>query len=577
VAEGASDKAIEEINAEHGQWEVVANIDHNLGMVLARDQQSRNAFLVNKKLGLNYTADDLAARRPLPAPYPYPDDGVGLFFPNPADPQKGRLLAPIAHGVQDRFRRGYHGMGGLGGYARTIHLSGNRELLRDAAVSLIRYAYQFPTIDSANYLTNSPSLRASRASTSVAASDTIRRTGCPTTRPTSQPFATTTSSSRSFRATRRWPSPSAGFVPWVETSADLIKLLDVYLIQATARRTLRYLDHTHPTAIADLAAALDDPSVTDPWMEWLFARTFVYPLPPRGIQDVMVSGHDREGRSTSPRPSTAGVRAPRAWRRRSTATWPRGRQPEVRPEQPGAVPEAPGSHEWLLRVLVAGCDRARIGDVSGPGLRQGDSLVGLDETVRTAWRWSGDPRFAWLVRHVNGRKGDSDADWQRIEEAAARLPRAPWLDNRSRAVENWFGALETASSTTTSASAEPPASAQVRAPAISTATRSTSRSSPTAWQWSWMAAPAAATRSRMTGRRASTTWSRWMARTTWPTAGCRRFRRAGGALPPSRGASPPACSLFSRQTALVDVEEGQGSKPLAVELQKPERACWPMW
>ena len=104
-----------------------------------------------------------------------------------------------------------------------------------------------------------------------------------------------TSSSTSSRGTRIWRSPSGRFVPWVKTSRDVIELLDVYLVQTCAKRILRYHTHTHPLAIATAAAVLGDPKVTDPWMEWLFSRTFVYPLQPAGVPDLMIVGHDREG------------------------------------------------------------------------------------------------------------------------------------------------------------------------------------------------------------------------------------------------------------------------------------------
>ena len=570
VAQGTADKSIEEINAQHGEWEAVANIDHNLGMVLTRDPQSRKAFLVNRKLGLSYTVDDLAAGRPLPAPYPYPDDGAGLFFPNPADPQKGRLLAPIAQGVQDRFRRGYHGMGGLGGYARAIHLSGNRELLRDAAVSLIRYAYQFPTIDSANYLTELAVASGFQGLDFRCRQRHDKTYWMPdysvylaAIRDYDLLFPFIQGNEELAKSIRR-------FVPWVETPADLIKLLDVYLVQTTAKRTMRYLDHTHPTAIADLAAALGDTSVTDPWMEWLFAKTFVYPLPPAGIQDVMVSGHDREGAqyiaSAFYARGEGASRMAAALDRYLAA----GGNPRFDLSNPALYPKPRAHAEWLLRILVAGCDRARIGDVSGPNLRQGDSLVGLDESVRTAWAWSGDPRFAWLLRHVFGRRGDSDADWQRIEEATAKLPRAPWLENRSRAVENWFGALETgqqhddfrfrraACVRTGSGTGHQHSDAldlQVFAHGMAMVMDGGARGG-----YSEPNDRAARVHSLVEVDGKDHLAYGWVQALS-DTSGARYLRAT--ALP------PPACSHFSRQTALVDVDEGQGSKPLAAELQKP--------
>ena len=40
-----------------------------------------------------------------------------------------------------------------------------------------------------------------------------------------------------------------------------------------------------------------DNDFTRPWMEWLFAKTFSYPQPVSGIQDYMIRGTGRGGRS----------------------------------------------------------------------------------------------------------------------------------------------------------------------------------------------------------------------------------------------------------------------------------------
>src|SRR5690606_38947913 len=62
---------------------------------------------------------------------------------------------------------------------------------------------------------------------------------------------------------------------------------------------------------------------------------------------------------------------------------------------------------------------------------------------RLGWRWSRDPKFAWLLHHYFGRAIETDEEWAGVEEAAAQVARAPWLDNRSRVLPNWAGILET--------------------------------------------------------------------------------------------------------------------------------------
>jgi hypothetical protein len=90
------------------------------------------------------------------------------------------------------------------------------------------------------------------------------------------------------------------FVPWVNTSEDVRKLIDVYLVQTITKRVLRYNyvgDGRQPARISEIATLVGNNAVTDPWMEWLFSRVHFYPNPPTGIQDVMITGTDRDGRS----------------------------------------------------------------------------------------------------------------------------------------------------------------------------------------------------------------------------------------------------------------------------------------
>ena len=48
-------------------------------------------------------------------------------------------------------------------------------------------------------------------------------------------------------------------------------------------------------AICNLSIVIDSPRIADAWMEWLFRRTFIYPFPPAGIQDDMITAVDRDG------------------------------------------------------------------------------------------------------------------------------------------------------------------------------------------------------------------------------------------------------------------------------------------
>jgi len=98
---------------------------------------------------------------------------------------------------------------------------------------------------------------------------------------------------------------------------------------------------------------------------------------------------------------------------------------------------------WSLNTVVAGHDFLRIGDVCGPDKAPGKTMHTFHRTARDGWRWSRAPEFAWMLKNVYGRTNESDEDWAAIERAAAQVTRAPWLDLRSRVVPNWAAVLET--------------------------------------------------------------------------------------------------------------------------------------
>jgi len=83
----------------------------------------------------------------------------------------------------------------------------------------------------------------------------------------------------------------------------------------------------------------------------------------------------------------------------------------------------------------------QIGDVTGPTVAHGHWFDTAEQAMRLGWRWGRDARCAWALKHVFGRKGEDDAEWARIEAAAATQP-DPWFANRSRVLSAWAGVLE---------------------------------------------------------------------------------------------------------------------------------------
>lgn len=434
---GVADKTRKEIDAAIGLWSAPGLLS---GGRFSSDRTLWNLFLVHPKLGLKYTLDDMKAYRPLPDPFPYKDNGTGLYYVDEKDPGKGRFLAEIGVEVMHRIR-GYPALIQAG--ASAWRKDGTTDAAHDAAVALVRYAYLYPSIESATYFCN---LARDPGAYGRNMFDRRRETEAMYLEHYQNYLEVPGHYDALFdyiQGNEELARSITRFVPWVTASQDVIRLLDTYLMQITAKRILRYHYHTVLTGIADLAVLLGPSEVTAPWMDWLFSRTLIYPLPPAGIQDLMIVGHDREGAQYIG--STYYSQGEGA--QRVAESLQRIKDLGVLPAKydltdPGLFPKPLAHCYWQLGITVAGLDFVRIADVCGPDKRPGATLGGITAAAVNGWKWSADPAFAWILKNKDARKDFADAEWARIEAAAATVKRAPWLDLKSRQLYNWAGVLE---------------------------------------------------------------------------------------------------------------------------------------
>ncbi|MFP4058193.1 MAG: hypothetical protein ACLF0G_15100 [Candidatus Brocadiia bacterium] len=437
VAAGTPDLLGEQIHERHGAWVPWGRATRD--MELPQGVGPAEVFLANPKLGLLYTVDDLHASRPLPDPYPFKDDGAGLYFPHPEEPAKGRVWTPIGAAVHQARRATYRAIGQA---LERCRKSGDYQDAHDAAIRLCRWACAFPRLDFAEYLSN-----AVHEAGPFGRDFSCRRRATAANFLPHYPLYVKPilfHYDQLFEFIRHNPllARSVGrFVPWVKSPEDVIELIDVYLVQTTAKRILRYHYHTDPMDIANLAAVVGDTEVTDPWMEWLFSRTFIYPLPVAGIQDTMISGTTREGTefvgSTYYAQGEGALRIAQALDRYHAA----GGNPRFDLSDPARYPKPTAHAWWRIENVVGGWDFLRVGDVCGPDKPPGHTLRDLG-FARAGWRWTRHPKFAFILKHYLGRGELEDEEWAAIEAAAARCPRAPWLGNRSRVLPMWAAVLE---------------------------------------------------------------------------------------------------------------------------------------
>jgi len=437
LARGAPGMTVEQIDERYGRW-----VDPARGRPFDADRAG--VLMVNEKLGLEYTMADLAAGRALPDPFPHKADGAGLFFPDPRDPTKGHAYWPVARAAEGRLEQ-YLGLIRAGADSYLAH--GESELVRDAAVALVRFAYQFPTLDCAralkavtndSWFRNRTLLRRRVANQNVYGSFIEFH----------EPLVHYDGLFDYLKDNRELAESIGRFVPWVKSPDDVIELLDVFLVQTAAKRVLRYQwygDGRQPARIAELAVFLGDNSVTDPWLEWMFHRTFYYPYPSAGIQDLMISNTDRDGRSPiGSRSYVLGDFSAGRIAGSLSRYLEAGGNPRFDLVDRAQYPKVVVSTYFWPRHWTAGLYFPRIGSVTGADKAYAHHFYEKHEAfdVVKGWAWTADPQFAYVLWHYGNHDAFTPEELKRIEQAAKEMRRPPWLENRSRVLPGWAAYLE---------------------------------------------------------------------------------------------------------------------------------------
>lgn len=199
------------------------------------------------------------------------------------------------------------------------------------------------------------------------------------------------------------------FVRWVKEPDDLIELLDVFLVQTMAKRVVRYQyygDGGQPWRIAEVVGCLGTNEVTRPSMEWLWRRAFFYPRPLAGLPDYVITGTDRDGRSPIGSYSymigelsadVAGLEMEKYILL--------GGDPKYDTRNPKLCPKTESAIEFYFRSRTAGLALPRMGDVAGPDKRSWQYFGPAFWRGAVFWRWTGDPRWAWVVKNFSGKGG----------------------------------------------------------------------------------------------------------------------------------------------------------------------------
>lgn len=441
---GAGGLTREQINEQYGAWQVIEQPRRGFRQLASILTKEGPVLMTNAKLGLSYSMADAAANKPLPDPYPFKDNGLGIT--TPAGKTQGvtkiaqaTIWNPVADAMTARVTnyRNYIQM-----YAApSWHYAGNREMARDAAIMLTRIAYDYPTMDSSMHSLSMATLQPG----------SWGRDHHGEQRNTNEGFTRWDAGARIYdwlftyiKGNQELADSIQRFVPWVKTPDDVCTLIEVYYLRTTVKQRMRYLNRYDMTQMADIAAVQNDNKVTDDWMDWLFTRTWTYPMAVSGLPDLAMTANDRNGVEYIGSSYYAGSLDAMNHAEQLVPYLKAGGNPKYDLRDPKRFPKAIAATYWPMLTRVAGLSILRIGDVAGPDKGYAASFeTQAQKGFPNGWKWTKDPKFAWMIEHVLGRQDQTDAEWAEIQAASKTVPRAPWLDQRSRSLPQWAAILET--------------------------------------------------------------------------------------------------------------------------------------
>jgi hypothetical protein len=175
----------------------------------------------------------------------------------------------------------------------------------------------------------------------------------------------------------------------------------------------------------------------------MFDRTWEYPFRYGSVEDFMYLATQRDGTQAigsffyAGGGSAVGAAAPLVDEYVADGGDPKYRLSDIR-----RFPRVGQFPFWLLESRVAGLHPLHVGDVGGPTISYNHWFNGNNHNMNLGWKWTKDPRFAWVVVNLGKRGKETDAEWKELTDAAKTITRNPFLSNRTRVLTDWGAILE---------------------------------------------------------------------------------------------------------------------------------------
>lgn len=420
-----------------GTWETKAFVG------LRPWERPRETFapldLVDTSSGRSLEHDDVVAGVPWPGPFP--DDGTGIYLTREQAPSLAHdtYLTPRAILLGERAllylcavadpKSRFHGLNLAETYAR----QGDPEIAHDAALALVRLAWDWPAIEMSLHeirlSTHQPDLEFDQDWT-----DARRRNGKLFYAGWSgTDFVSLLDAYEELipyiRENQVFADAVRRFVPWVREPSDVIGLLDRYLVSAGVRDFDNGLIRGAPVREA-AGRTLGYHSLTAAWFDLTQGELTLYPA--RGtFQELYATALTRDGvpylgsflvynfDAAEELLGKAGImRELRA----------QGVEPRMDLSDVARYPKVAAAADFLVDAFTAGGFPIAIGDASGGPHARPQAVQRLETALsasETAFQLRRDARHAWLLHHLHGVE---DAD----VAAVARGIRNPILHAPSR-------------------------------------------------------------------------------------------------------------------------------------------------
>lgn len=438
--------AARDAEAKYGTWEIAPS-----RTAFTAAWRSRFA-LRDAKLGLSYSLDDLVAHRPLPDPYPFKDDGSGVYFPAidaMPHPQQWMPIAVALGWWWEGSRLAlapYHGAN----YDRRLPYlylaTGNTHAARDAAFMLARWAYLYPA------LTDDQMLGAAVVAPGIPyhRDPRLRWRRFGYQRTSNLMLGLLYSYDQLFdyiRGNQELARAVGRYIPWIHDDTDLRRMIETRLVQYAAKQVLRWQrwdDKDTPTWLMTIAAIQQAPGVTRPWLDELWRRTWVYPYPVAGLPELISTTTQRDGTTDIGSVFYAQTGSPFAQLAELSHRYvENGGDKRFDLTDLARYGKLARAAAFPLEASAAGGFPLTIGDVGGAAKpRLVDQITAYADNWHRGWAWSHDPRMAWIIVHRLGRSSETDSEWHTIEHEAQVQGRDPFLAEPSRVLANWAGILE---------------------------------------------------------------------------------------------------------------------------------------